>query len=62
MLSMPPLYFDRCEDDSSHQNVAVLCDLEVKTGRQIKWEKSLEAVLGSRLTFRKWLSTAAGQM
>lgn len=59
---MPPFYFGRCEDGPSHQNVALLCVLEVKTGLQIKWEKSLEVVLGSRLTFLKWLSTAAGQM
>lgn len=62
VLSVPPFYCGRCEDGPSRQNVALLCDLEVETGCQIEWEKSLEVVLGSRLTFLKWLSTVAGHM
>lgn len=62
MLSIPPFYFGRCKDGLSLQDVAILCDLEVKTGHNSKWEKSLEAVLGSRLTSWSGCLPAAGQM
>lgn len=62
MLSIPPFCFGTCKDGLSLQSPAILCGLEVKTAHNSRWEKRLKAVLGSRLTFLKWLSTEAGQI
>lgn len=60
MPTIPPFYFGTCEDCLSLWSFATLCGLEVKTGPSSQWERRLEAALGSRLTFLKWLSTTAG--